>query len=82
MTKLALENITLSIDDDVYDHIVGRCVKKETGARGLHSLMTEALEDACFEAYSSKRKKRVIHLFIKDGRIESETGEDNGVRRQ
>lgn len=67
--ELKLDHINLVIDDSVYDLIVKKCVKKETGARGLKSYIMEYLEDACFQAYSEKRKKITIHLLVKKNEI-------------
>jgi len=67
--ELKLDNIDLQIDDAVYDYIVKKCIKKETGARGLKSYIMEYLEDACFKVYSEKKKKRVICLLVEKNNI-------------
>jgi ATP-dependent Clp protease ATP-binding subunit ClpX len=74
--ELALDGISLVVEERVYDEIVKRCTKKETGARGLKSILTEFIEDACFRAYSSTSKKRSIHLYLKSREIEAEIIED------
>ncbi|MBN1410503.1 MAG: AAA family ATPase [Spirochaetales bacterium] len=67
--ELALDGIGLLIDEEVYDRIVGDCIKKETGARGLKSLITEYLEEACFDVYSEPDKGKSIHLFVDHNKI-------------
>jgi ATP-dependent Clp protease ATP-binding subunit ClpX len=69
ITELELDGIQLEIDEAVYDLIVDKCVDKETGARGLKSLITEYLEEACFEVYSAPQPKN-IKLFVKDKEIQ------------
>ncbi|MBA7710830.1 hypothetical protein ES703_119777 [subsurface metagenome] len=66
---IKLDDINLHITDSVYDFIVKKCVKKETGARGLKSYIMEYLEDACFKAYSEKKKNITIHLSVGKNKI-------------
>jgi ATP-dependent Clp protease ATP-binding subunit ClpX len=70
--ELQLDGIKLEIEEKVYDLIVAECIKKETGARGLKSLVTEYLEEACFEAYSRPDGKN-IRLFSEEEQIHWET---------
>lgn len=70
--ELKLDGIGLKIEEDVYQLIVDECIKKETGARGLKSLVTEYLEDACFEAYSARDRKN-IRLFVENKKIQWQT---------
>lgn len=67
--ELKLDQIELEIDNSVYDLIVKKCLKKETGARGLKSYIMEYLEDACFQAYSEKKKNIIIHLIVEKEEI-------------
>jgi ATP-dependent Clp protease ATP-binding subunit ClpX len=66
--ELKLDGIGLEVQEEVYDFIVKDCIKKETGARGLKSLVTEYLEDACFDVYSANGCKN-IKLFVEDKEI-------------
>ena len=66
--ELKLDGIGLEVQEEVYDLIVKDCIKKETGARGLKSLVTEYLEDACFDVYSANGCKN-IKLFVEDKEI-------------
>jgi ATP-dependent Clp protease ATP-binding subunit ClpX len=70
--ELALDDIKLKIDENVFDEIIRRCMIKETGARSLKSAIVEYLEDACYKAYSIPRNNKTIHLFFKKHEIESE----------
>jgi ATP-dependent Clp protease ATP-binding subunit ClpX len=74
--ELALDDIALDIQENVYDLIVNKCMKKETGARGLKSYMSEYLEEACYQAYSFKEKKITIRLSVKNKEIVSEIIQD------
>ncbi|MCO4770134.1 MAG: AAA family ATPase [Deltaproteobacteria bacterium] len=57
--ELELAGIALDVTDEVVDHLVRLALKRETGARGLASALTRALEEAAFEAFSAKGAKRV-----------------------
>ncbi len=46
------EGIKLVVPDDVLDHIVDESVVRETGARGLASLLTRHVENAAFETFA------------------------------
>jgi ATP-dependent Clp protease ATP-binding subunit ClpX len=56
-----LENIKLTIDDDVYDFMVEKAIEYKLGARGLRSICENILNDAMFEMPSTKQ-----HLFHLD----------------
>lgn len=75
--ELKLDNINLKIEDAVFDLIVKKCIKKETGARGLKSYIMEYLEEACFSAYSEKKKDITIHLLIKNKEIITRISRDS-----
>jgi ATP-dependent Clp protease ATP-binding subunit ClpX len=69
--ELKLDNITLTVDDAVYGFIAKKCLKKETGARGLKSYIIEYLEDACFNVYSEKLKNSTINIFVENNKIKT-----------
>src|SRR5215831_18653555 len=46
------EGFKLVVDESVFDHIVAESVRRETGARGLASILTRHIEDAAFEAFA------------------------------
>ncbi len=51
-----LENIELSIDDDVYNFMVEKAMEYKLGARGLRSICESILTDAMYELPSQKVK--------------------------
>ncbi|HET9277213.1 MAG TPA: ATP-dependent Clp protease ATP-binding subunit ClpX, partial [Flavitalea sp.] len=57
-----LENIKLTIDDDVYDFMVEKAIEYKLGARGLRSICENILNDAMFEMPSTKQ--HVFHLDL------------------
>ena len=57
--ELQLAGIELELDDEVVDHLVSLALKRETGARGLASALTRALEEATFEAFSARGAQKV-----------------------
>ena len=46
------EGFRLVVSDEVMDHVVDESVRRETGARGLSSLLTRHLEEAAFQAFA------------------------------
>jgi ATP-dependent Clp protease ATP-binding subunit ClpX len=65
--ELAIDGITLTVEESVYDLIVEKAIERETGARGLKSYVVEYLEEACFDAYSDTFKN--LRLYVKNGAI-------------
>ena len=57
-----LENIKLTIDDEVYDFMVDKAIEYKLGARGLRSICENILNDAMFEMPSTKQ--HVFHLDL------------------
>ncbi len=45
------EGFTLNVAEEVLDHVVLDALKRETGARGLSSILTKQLEDVAFHAF-------------------------------
>ena len=45
------EGFKLEVGEDVLDHVVADAIKRETGARGLASILTKELEDVAFDAF-------------------------------
>jgi ATP-dependent Clp protease ATP-binding subunit ClpX len=62
------EGFKLVIRDDVIDYVVRESVKRETGARGLASVLTRHIEDAAFEAFAEGNGGEV-HVAIDQGEI-------------
>lgn len=55
--EMELADIALEVEDAVVDRLVEQALARQTGARGLASALTRALEDAAFEAYSARGTK-------------------------
>jgi ATP-dependent Clp protease ATP-binding subunit ClpX len=62
--EFARHNLQLEVDAAVCQMIVRKCLKRETGARGLSSILLQYLEKAAFDAFSSKQA-RSVKLFMK-----------------
>jgi ATP-dependent Clp protease ATP-binding subunit ClpX len=57
-----IENIQLSIDDNVLDFMVEKALEYKLGARGLRSICESIFTDAMFELPSSKENKFHVDL--------------------
>ena len=65
------EGFELVVDDDVLGHLVSEGLKRETGARGLVSILTRHLEDAAFDAFAESPGGRVrVRLEAGDVQVE------------
>jgi len=62
------EGFELAVDDDVLGHLVAEGLKRETGARGLVSILTRHLEDAAFDSFAESAGGRV-RLSLDGGAI-------------
>jgi ATP-dependent Clp protease ATP-binding subunit ClpX len=65
------EGLQLVIGDAAVEHVVTRCLKRGTGARGLHSELANAIEQAAFETFGEKRGKQVT-INITNGKLSCE----------
>jgi ATP-dependent Clp protease ATP-binding subunit ClpX len=45
------EGFELKVEEEVLDHVVTDALRRETGARGLASILTKQLEDVAFDAF-------------------------------
>jgi ATP-dependent Clp protease ATP-binding subunit ClpX len=68
--EFAEEGLELRVEDDVLEHIVDLALKRQTGARGLVSILTRYIEDCAYNSFC-ERKGEVL-LRMKDGRITSD----------
>jgi ATP-dependent Clp protease ATP-binding subunit ClpX len=57
-----IENIQLTIDDEVLDFMVDKAIEYKLGARGLRSICESILTDAMFEMPSTKDHKLHVEL--------------------
>jgi ATP-dependent protease Clp ATPase subunit len=46
------EGFELVIEDDVLNHVINEGLQRETGARGLSSILTRHLENAAFDSFA------------------------------
>ena len=67
----AMDNITLTIDDNVLDYIVDKAIEFKLGARGLRSITEDIMIDAMFELPSSGKKKFYVDLDYAKSKIET-----------
>jgi ATP-dependent Clp protease ATP-binding subunit ClpX len=65
--EMSLHEIDMVVDDTLVDYIVVNALKKETGGRSVETVFSQLMEDAAFEAYSSKKARRLI-LNLDQGR--------------
>lgn len=56
----AMDNIRLSIKDEVLDYVVDKAIEFKVGARGLRSIMEAILNDAMFEMPSDTKAEELI----------------------
>lgn len=64
-----LDGKTLVLEDGVLDVIVDTAIEKKLGARGLRSICEKIMEDAMFEAPSSKKKTYSISVEYAKARV-------------
>ena len=57
-----MENIRLTVDEDVLEFMVGKALEFKLGARGLRSICEQILTDAMFEMPGSNKKE--LHLTL------------------
>jgi ATP-dependent Clp protease ATP-binding subunit ClpX len=58
--EFADEGFDLVVSDEVLGHIVRESMRRETGARGLASILTRHLEEAAFEAFADSAGGQVL----------------------
>ena len=62
------EGFELVVDDQVLHHVIGEGLRRETGARGLSSILTSHLEVAAFESFAESAGGK-IHVRLDQGAI-------------
>lgn len=60
---LAIDGISLTFDEKVYDYIVDRTIENKIGARGLRGIMEDLMTKIMFDAPSSGKTE--IHVTLK-----------------
>jgi ATP-dependent Clp protease ATP-binding subunit ClpX len=63
------EGFDLQVDDAVLDHLVAEGLRRETGARGLVSILTRRLEDAAFESFAEVESGGRVRVAVEDGDV-------------
>ncbi|GAB4144024.1 MAG: ATP-dependent Clp protease ATP-binding subunit ClpX [Bacteroidia bacterium] len=58
-----MDNVKLSFDDEVFDHIVDKAVEYKLGARGLRSICEAIMIDAMFDV-PSETKAKTLHITL------------------
>lgn len=76
-----LDNIKLSIDDDVYDYIVDCAVKMKVGARGLRTIVETLLNDDMYKLPGTNRKKLHVTLKYAKGKLTNMVETYNNVEK-
>jgi ATP-dependent Clp protease ATP-binding subunit ClpX len=62
------EGFKLNVHEEVLDHVVADAIKRETGARGLASILTKQLEDVAFDAFGAGTGG-IVDVRMVDGAI-------------
>ncbi len=62
------EGLELDVRDEVLDHVVKRALRRQTGARGLATLLMAHLESVAFDLFGQGRTGRVV-VSMKDGHL-------------
>jgi ATP-dependent Clp protease ATP-binding subunit ClpX len=66
--EFATEGLTLLVDDEVLTSIVKESAKRQTGARGLGTILTGYLEDAAYRSFAGYGE-REVRLFVEEGKV-------------
>lgn len=69
--EFRVEGLQLTVTDDAIDHIIDRSIKRGTGARGLHSGLIMAIEQAAFETFQRVTNAEVV-IDLKNGGLKSD----------
>ncbi|HIA03997.1 MAG TPA: AAA family ATPase, partial [Myxococcales bacterium] len=62
------EGLKLTVSDRVIEHIVDLAVQRQTGARGLNSILTQLIEDTAFRSFGVQ--KGTLTLDVKNGQLD------------
>ena len=67
--EFASEGLELDVSEEVLEHIVDKALERQTGARGLNSLLSQFIEEAAFDYFDFRVGKVILEL--KDGKVRS-----------
>jgi ATP-dependent Clp protease ATP-binding subunit ClpX len=65
------EGLQLVVRNEASEYVIARCLKRGTGARGLHSELAQAIEQAAFETFGAQRGKEVT-INVANGKLTCE----------
>jgi ATP-dependent Clp protease ATP-binding subunit ClpX len=68
VSEFADEGLELALEDAVLDWVVQQSLKRQTGARGLSSILTRILEDVAFDSFAGARKGKV-RVTVEGGEV-------------
>ncbi len=69
--EFKVEGLNLNVTENAINHIVERSLKRGTGARGLHSGLITAIEQAAFETFQRVSNAEVV-IDVVNGRLKSD----------
>jgi ATP-dependent Clp protease ATP-binding subunit ClpX len=72
VSEFAGEGLELALDDAALDWVVQQSLKRQTGARGLSSILTRILEDVAFDSFAGERKGNV-RVTVEEGQVVAKT---------
>lgn len=64
------EGYELRVAEEVLDHVVADALTRETGARGLSSILAKQLEDVAFDAFGGDNSGGVVDVRLSGGSID------------
>ena len=67
----AMDDITLTFDDEVLNYIVDKAIEYKLGARGLRSITEDIMIDSMFELPSSGKQKLFVDLEYAKSKVEN-----------
>ena len=77
---LAMDNVTLSFDEEALDYIVDKALEYKLGARGLRGLMETVMTDLMFELPNHKKLSTSQSFTVTKSYVEQKLGVDKLVR--
>ena len=66
------EGLELVLQDEVIKWVVQQSIKRETGARGLASILTRILEDVAFEAFADETSSGRVVVSVEGDQVVTE----------
>ncbi|MBS1807039.1 MAG: AAA family ATPase [Acidobacteria bacterium] len=67
--EFAGEGLQLKVMESAIDHVITNCIKRGTGARGLHSELAASIERVAFATFGLQQNGTVI-IGVKDGSLD------------